>query len=141
MTISKIKYIENLLFKSYAYKRSLQPYPNNFNGINYDIAVERYSSLLEEKIKNPIAVKLAMLETEVKNPANDLKYINENLKTLEDNKKIQELLNKVRAVEAQYPKTLALRERLIEEKRIKLMGVTPKLTGLKKNLLKLKLMV
>ena len=140
MVINKVDYVENLLFKTYACKRSLEAYPENFVGTNYDVAVERYCSLLKEKIENPIVTKLVATEMAENTPIEKVKNFSINTKKLENNPKIQNLLKKVTALEAQYPKTLAVRERLIEEKRIKLFGVVPKLNGFKKFMLKLKLM-
>ena len=140
MEINKVDYLENLLFKTYASKRSLEVYPENFVGTNYNIAVESYCSLLKEKIKDPIGTKLVEVEMAEKTSSETLRNYNFNIKKLEKNSKVQELLKKVATIEAQYPKTLAIRERLIEEERIKYFGVEPKLSGFKKFMLKLKLM-
>ena len=139
MNCNKINYIADLRYKSYACKRILENHPQNLVGRNYDIAVQRYKDILKETIKNPITTKLVMKEVLEEHPVENIHYYEQNKKNIEKNAEIKEMLSELVAREALY-KNYNLREQLLEEKRIDLYKVNPKLTGLKKLALRFKLM-
>ena len=140
MFVNKINRIENIQYKSYALKRSLEIYPENFVGHNYDLAINRYSEFLKEKIKNPILTKLSMNKVLKEHPPENRDYFERNLAVAKKDENIKKLLAIITKQEESQKYSLDLREKLIEENRIDLVKTTPKLSGLKKLMLRLKIM-
>lgn len=140
MKINKLDYISTLQDKSYACKRSLEVYPNNLQGQYYQVAVKRYHEILKEEMKNPIATRLAMKKVLEEHPAENLNYFNTNLETISKDTLIKPLLNKLKEKNSEHLQTYKLREELISQNHLDLLVVTPKLTKIKKILLKLKLL-
>ena len=141
MQIQRIDYIKDLQYKLYACKSSLETYPKNLVGIEYDLAVSRYEDVLKEKIKNPICTELAMKNLLDEHPFQYKIAYKKNMARIEENESIKKLLAKIAAQEKQQENSLPLRRLLMAENRIDLFTVKPKLKGFKKFLLRLKSML
>lgn len=140
MSIQRINYIKQLEYKSYAYKRSLETFPEHLTDRAYKLAVNRYENLLNEKISSPVLTELVLKDVLTKHPVEDKAVFKTNKQTLEKDSRIQFLLAKVTKQETLHNKTQKTRDVLLANNRINAYGINPKLTGLKKIMLRLKLM-
>ena len=103
-------------------------------------AKEEYLTYIKEWISNSTRAKIAMHEVVNNNPKSSDYFLNKRL--LLKDPILKNADSYVKSYEKDmYPKTLKLRNNLIKNDRINLDSVTPKLSGLKKLLLKLKTMV
>ena len=108
---------------------------------NKTLAREDYKIFLKQKIKNSTRANIAMNELYKSHPISfpicyDL-HIRELEKLPDVDELIKESETKIRKI---YPKTAGLRERLIKADRVVFEEVKPALKGLKKELLKLRVL-
>ena len=92
-------------------------------------------------MKNPIVTSLITKSVLEEHPIENIKNYAENLKTVEQHPKTQELLAKLAAININNSETQYIREDLISMGRLDLYSVTPKLSGLKKLMLKLRILL
>ena len=131
---------------TYAY---LDKIANNFknhidtNGekLNKAEALYSYSELLKEKTKNPVGMTIAIRDMLENNPIENVYEFGENLNYLERNPQIDLLVKKLEKSEESFAKIQNTKEDLIFFKRINHGFVTPKLTGIRKLILRFKLML
>ncbi len=141
MKADKVSYIEGLYNKSYGVKTLLDRDTDWFEAFNKKGATKQYEMYLQEKVKNPVAAAIAMRDTVQKHPINNWEDFTKNRVALERQPQIDKLVKQIEQIEAQYPKTGYIRQELIAQGRVNLNYITPRLTGLKKLALKLKMFV
>lgn len=137
---NKIEYITNLYDTAYYCKTSLDKSSSNFNGINKDIASDKYGQFLNEKLKNPTATAIAMHDIAKSHPIENPIDFGKNIVELEKTPKIDILVKKLSEIDKSQKKTSYLRREIIANDRISLNTVLPKLTGLQKLRFRFKLM-
>ena len=113
----------------------------NQGKFNINEAKQHYKRFLEQKAKSPTAGKVV----EQYISENSLITYNKTTYTMRKDalacySEIEDLLNTIKQKETLQAKTLTLRNKLIELNRISIDKVNPKLKGLKKLLLKLRVM-
>lgn len=119
-----------------SYKQKVDTSEKNYRQEEAEYA---YKKFLKEKLENPVASEVAFYELLNKNPIKHIFSFYKRIEELEEKPSIKKLLNKISQKEESQSKTQFIRQMLIIENRIKLDKVTPKLTGIKKTLLKAKL--
>ena len=139
--INKVQYIQDLSEKAYLCKRTLDKNPNEFFGVTENNAAKYYQDFLKEKVKNPTMATLVFKREVELHPIENYEEFALNHAKLEKKPEIQALLKQIVAKEAMYPKTSHIRQELITQDRISMYYVKPRLTGLKKLALKLKMFV
>lgn len=122
--------------KTNFYRQDLDKTEDKFDAKNAEISYKNY---LQEMIDNPVAAKAALIENLNKNPLKHVYYFYTFKEQLEKIPSIRNLIKKIENIEAKQSRTTLIRETLIANNRVKLDYVTPKLSGLKKILLKSKL--
>lgn len=137
-SISKMKYIEGLYEKTYLCKRAIDKDPVCFNQCK-SVAERNYKKYLEEKLKNPVAAKIAMRDVVREHPLKYPEGIGKNLFELEKSPSIDVLVKKIEQMELANHETSFLRAEIISRNRIIQSSVTPKLRGFDKFLFKLKM--
>ena len=105
-----------------------------------ELAAEGYTKFLEYKLQHPTTADLAMKDTIKKNPIKNSHFYNKNRKALEKVPEVDYLLSQVNGkINQLYPKSYPIRKTLIEQNRLSLdCEISPKLSGLKKVMLKLR---
>ncbi len=141
MRVYKVQEFDKIYYKTYAYRRSLDTFPNVFKDDVYQLSINKYADYLKERINNPIVTELVSKKVEYEHPIKDPAYFLKNKKKAEQNTVIKNLLAKLAVEEINYSKTQSIRETLLSEGRINLYSITPKLRGIKKFLLKLKVLL
>ena len=136
MRISNVNRFEELKAVVRSYKQKLDSSDKKYCPEEAEYA---YKNFLKEKVKNPVASEVAFYELLNKKPIKHVFSFYKRLEELEKNPSIKKLLDKVAKKQEGQDKTQFIRQMLIVENRIKLDKVTPKLTGIKKSLLKAKL--
>lgn len=122
------------------YKRQLDSNPAWYDE---ELAQIRTEDFLKDRIKNPTIADAAMHRYVKRYPFESPKYqIINNIADLEKTPVVDTLIKQDREnYKKLYPKTGRIREALIQNDRIDLYKVTPKLKGAKKLLLRLKTMI
>lgn len=113
------------------------------NHFDLEYAKDDYINFLNNRLENPTIADTAMRKVVKQQPYKNPEHtIINNLGDLESVPEIDKLVRKdaKNYHKTLYPKTGTLRQTLIENDRIALDTVTPKLTGLKKLLLRLKVL-
>ena len=140
MKISKVDYVDNLYNKAYWCKTALDKSHKSFDTTCYRTAANTYRAYLKEKIKNPVAAKIAMINTVKEHPIKNKDDFTKNLMEIEKNPKVETYLKKIQEIEASQARTNYIRTELLANDRINLNYVKPKLTGWQKLKLRLKIL-
>lgn len=118
------------------YRDDLDRTERDYNPKSAEIS---YKNFLIEKIKNPVAADAVLMDCLNKQPIKHIYYFYTFKEQLEKLPNIAKLINKIQKIEESHSKTGYLREVLMANNRIKPDYVTQKLSGLRKILLKSKI--
>ena len=140
MNISKVDYVDKLYNKAYWCKTALDKSHESFDTNSYRTASNTYRAYLKEKIKNPVAATIAMINTVKEHPIKNKEDFTKNLIQIEKHPKIEAYLKKLQEIEASQAKTSYIRAELLANDRININYVKPKLSGWEKFKLKLKML-
>lgn len=130
---------DNIYGHAASYKKQLDSNPAWYDE---ELAQIRTEDFLKDRIKNPTIADAALHRYVKKHPYTSSSYqVINNMADLEKTPGVDTLIKQnCENYKKLYPKTGRIRETLIDNSRIDLYKVNPKLTGIKKLLLKLKTM-
>lgn len=130
--------IDNVITSAERFRASVNVSPRNFV---QRIAEIRYADYLGHQIENPTRANIAMNKVYKEHPVIFPMTYESNMAHLESIPKIDTLITTLgEKYNKLYPKTGGLRERLIKADRVVFDKVKPALKGLRKQLLKLRVL-